>query len=60
MNSTDYFAKGDKVNVKARIDDLFTNDFTGTVVEIKSKTIVVRDQDDDCWEVDAEQLTKNK
>ena len=47
---------GSEVEVEAREGDLFTNDFVGTVVGTKDNYLMVRDQDDDVWCVEPEQV----
>lgn len=50
---------GDMVNVRIKPNDLFTNDFSGTVVGRKGKNmkiIQVRDQDDNVWDCDEDQV----
>ncbi len=39
-----------------KIDDLWNHSFIGTVVEINNNTILVKDQDGDCFEVDKNQV----
>ena len=51
------YGKGNRVNVEYRDGDLFTHNFTGTVVGIKDNEVVVEDQDGDCWQVDADQVS---
>ncbi len=53
----DIFGIGDEVNVTARPDDLFNHDFTGYVIGHRNGYVQVKDQDDDVWECDAEQLS---
>ena len=53
---------GDIVTVSApSVDDLWENEFTGTVVRIKSSNfkvfIVVEDQDGDCFDVECEKVS---
>jgi len=51
------FSIGDEVEVIANINDIFC-DFMGTVIGIKGNNIIqVRDQDDDVFDVDADQCT---
>ena len=57
MMKTEYFGKGDSVNVEYRDGDMFTHDFTGTVKAIRNDNIIVEDQDGDCWEVEADQVS---
>jgi len=39
-------------------NDLWEHEFTGTVKDIKPHGIItVVDQDDDCWDVEADRLT---
>lgn len=47
------------VVVTPKADDIFNYEFVGTVIDYveESDTYVVRDQDDDVFEVDADQLT---
>jgi hypothetical protein len=45
------------VNVEYRDGDMFTHDFTGTVKAIRNDNIIVEDQDGDCWEVEADQVS---
>jgi hypothetical protein len=47
MMKTEYFGKGDSVNVEYRDGDMFTHDFTGTVKAIRNDNIIVEDQDGD-------------
>ena len=54
MNA-EFFSKGDSVNVEPA-DDI-CHEFTGTVVGFRNGNVIVEDQDGDCWEVDAEQLS---
>lgn len=54
---TEYFGKGDSVNVKYCDGDMFTHDFTGTVKAIRNDNIIVADQDGDCWEVESDQVS---
>lgn len=53
----DFFGKGDHVNVTHRDGDMFPRDFTGTITEVRSDTILVEDQDGDCWEVESNQIS---
>lgn len=59
MKTQDDFPIGTVVNVEARPDDMFIHDFTGVVVAYHGEFIVVRDQDDDCWDCEPEQLSYN-
>ena len=49
------FTKGDKVDVTAKAGDIFS-DFTGTVVSNKGFYIEVKDQDDDVWSCNEDQV----
>lgn len=37
-------------------DDLWNHSFAGIIVEVKKDTVVVEDQDGDCFEVDLDQV----
>jgi hypothetical protein len=52
----DYFTKGTSVNVTANDNDMF-HDFTGIVKGYRNGNIIVQDQDDDCWEVEPNQIS---
>ncbi len=56
MNETE-FEIGDNVNVESRPDDIFTNDFTGTITDIVRGYIQVVDQEGDVWDCEPEQVT---
>jgi hypothetical protein len=58
---TEWFSVGQTVNVLKGEDgqDMFNNDFTGTVKEINAEYVVVEDQDGDCWSVEPAQLMVN-
>lgn len=53
----DEYNIGDEVDVFANSDDIFT-EFSGKIVNIKPwlNIITVRDQDDDCVDVDVNQV----
>lgn len=56
-NTIGIFRTGDEVNVIRKQDDVFQNDFTGTVVGFRADQYVqVRDQDDNTWDCDPDQL----
>lgn len=55
----EFFSRGDRVNVTARSDDMFFNDFTGHVVGFSDEFVLVNDQNDECWVCDPEQLELN-
>lgn len=55
----DIFGIGTTVNVKAHPTDDVFNDFTGTVTGYKDQFVQVRDQDDNVWDCDPEQLKFN-
>jgi hypothetical protein len=48
---------GQQVNVTHSPGDMFNHDFTGQVAEVNDRYVVVRDQDDDCFSCEAEQLS---
>lgn len=52
---------GMTVNVHASVDSPFTNDFTGTIVNLEptSGLVQVRDQDDDVWSCELWELSFN-
>jgi hypothetical protein len=55
------FEKGTPVSVTPKADDLFTHEFVGTVVGIKSDgTVTVVDSDGDHFDVDANQLVRKE
>jgi hypothetical protein len=37
-------------------NDLWSHSFCGTIIEVKQDTVVVEDQDGDCFEVDNDQI----
>ncbi len=48
---------GEDVDVVARPDDLFLNDFRGHCIGVRNGFLKVRDADDDVWEVETSQCT---
>ena len=48
---------GQDLNVTARADDDFLNDFTGHCIGVRNGFLQVRDQDDDVWEVEVSQVS---
>lgn len=48
---------GEFVEVEARPDDEFLNDFQGTVIGVRNGFLQVVDQDDDVWEVEVGQVS---
>ena len=48
---------GETVNVEARQNDLFMNDFQGYCIGVRNGFLQVRDADDDVWEVETTQCT---
>ncbi len=44
---------GDSVFVEATHNDIFNNDFVGTIQKIHNQIITVSDMDGDCWQVNA-------
>lgn len=57
-DTQDYFPVGTTVNVKPWPNDYF-HDFTGTVIGHKGELVQVRDQDDDVFDCDPEQVSFN-
>ncbi len=53
---SDYYSKGTSVNVTAKVNDMF-HDFTGIVKGYRNGTIIIEDQDGDCWEVEPDQVS---
>ena len=51
------FQPGESVNVEHTANDVFSQDFIGTVVEQKGNVVIVRDQEGDCWDVDVGQVS---
>lgn len=53
----DEYEIGDEVDVFADTNDIFT-DFSGRIVKINYDTrlITVKDQDDDCWDAEVNQI----
>ena len=45
-----------EVEVERKPDDLFNFDFTGTCIGVREGLLQVRDQEDNVWEVDADQV----
>lgn len=57
---TEDFSVGETVNVHKKDNfDMFNDDFTGTIREIRDNTIMVVDQDDECAVCDPDQLSFN-
>jgi hypothetical protein len=55
------FEKDTPISVTPKADDLFTHEFVGTVVGIKSDgTVTVVDSDGDHFDVDANQLVRKE
>ena len=50
----DFYSK--TVDVEARENDLFSNDFTGMVIGNRDGYLLVRDADDDVWSVEVGQI----
>lgn len=52
-----FYEVGDEVDVFPNDDDIF-EEFTGTIVDINLETglLSIRDQDDDVWDAEANQL----
>ena len=48
---------GRNLNVTARADDDFQNDFTGLCLGVRKGLLQVCDQDNDVWEVEVSQVT---
>jgi hypothetical protein len=46
--------KDNLVSVTAKANDMF-EDFIGTVIGVNGSQVIVRDQDDDVWDCEAEQ-----
>lgn len=59
MKTINSFSIGDRVDVNAEPDDLFLHNFTGTVIGFKDNFVQVKDQDDDVWDCEPDQLTLN-
>lgn len=51
------FRIGQTVDVVAEPEDYFP-DFTGTIVSIHGDTAIVRDQDNDAWSVEFDQMSQ--
>ena len=51
------FSVGDNVNVCRWPCDQFNNDFTGHVKGFHGEYVTVEDQDGDCWDCEAGQLS---
>jgi hypothetical protein len=50
---------GKTVNVKRLTGDVFSHDFTGSIVGHRENLISVSDQDGDVWDVEVNQLSEN-
>jgi small-conductance mechanosensitive channel len=55
---TDSYNIGDRVSVEVWPSDVFNEDFDGIVVDISENVLTVRDQDNDVWDVEYEQVCK--
>jgi len=55
---TDSYNIGDRVSVEVWPNDVFNEDFDGIVVDISENVLTVRDQDNDVWDVEYEQVCK--
>lgn len=62
MNFMQYIADtyniGDRVSVEVWPSDVFNEDFDGIVVDISENVLTVRDQLNDVWDVEFEQVCK--
>ena len=54
----DTYNIGDRVSVEVWPGDVFNEDFDGFVVGISKNYLTVRDQDNDAWDVEFEQVCK--
>jgi len=54
----DTYNIGDRVSVEVWPNDVFNEDFDGIVVDISENVLTVRDQDNDVWDVEYEQVCK--
>ncbi len=54
--NTAHFEIGDAVMVEKGPNDLFNNDFGGTIRDIKDDIITIEDMDGDFWDCDACQV----
>jgi len=54
----DTYNIGDRVSVEVWPSDVFNEDFDGIVVDISENVLTVRDQDNDVWDVEYEQVCK--
>lgn len=52
----DEFPRGVTVEVRRMIDDMFFNDFVGTVIGYHAEYVIVQDQEGECWDCCPEQL----
>lgn len=50
------FKTGDLVTVTPKADDVFQNEFTGTIIGTHSKYWQVEDQEGECWDADEDQM----
>ena len=54
----DTYNIGDRVSVEVWPSDVFNEDFDGIVVDISENVLTVRDQLNDVWDVEFEQVCK--
>lgn len=54
----DTYNIGDRVYVEVWPNDIFNEDFDGIVVDISKDGLTVRDQNNDVWNVEFEQVCK--